>query len=321
MIMTNSFFRGPTPYKLVRFPDKDPKEDTPPGHQKYLPNHIHGTLFLILEVKSGLHVSTGVVVMGDDINRRSIPLIKTMMRGAGKDEELLIQGSSLKGCIRSIYEAITNSCVGVKPLKKNINKYPDQRLPDNDIKKLCPASIVFGASGDKWGWQGLVQIQDAHCEMKGYDVAFMPNLWSPQSEKNSNYYENDKTAGRKFYYHTKNYINRGEGNGIPAQIAAISDSFTTQLNFKNLKPEELGTLLIALGQDEDYPFALKLGAGKPIGMGTITVTVDNAEILQSQADLSARYTSLSSPQNQLLDGDKLTEFMRTQLGSRALICT
>lgn len=162
--MTDSFFRGPTPYKLVRFPDKAAKEGIPPGHQKYLPNHIHGTLFLTLEVQTGLHVSTGVVVMGDDINRESIPLIKTMMRGAGEDEELLIQGSSLKGCIRSIYEAITNSRVGVKPLKKNLDKYPSQRLPDTDIKKLSPASIVFGASGDNWGWQGLVQIQDAHCE-------------------------------------------------------------------------------------------------------------------------------------------------------------
>ncbi|GAA6623442.1 RAMP superfamily CRISPR-associated protein [Scytonema sp. NUACC26] len=300
--------RGPRPYDFVYFPDKSPTQDKPPGHDKYLPDHLHGTLFLSLEVQTVLHISTGVVVMGSDFDE-DIPLIKTMVQGEGN--ELLIQGSSLKGCIRSIYEAITNSRVGVKP--KNHSQYPTERLPANNKNQLCPASIVFGASGEKWGWQGLVAIQDAYCEVTGFEVGFMPNLWSPKPNVNEAYYYNGKTVGRKFYYHMKQAIDKGIGNGIPVQVAWKNDIFTTQLYFKNLKQEELGTLLIALGQDEKHPIVLKVGAGKPIGMGSMTVTITEAKIIQNQADLCARYTSFISPYTHSFTGEDLQIFMQQQI--------
>jgi hypothetical protein len=43
------------------------------------------------------------------------------------------------------------------------------------------------------------------------------------------------------------------------------------VHYKNLKSEELGVLLIALGQDPNAQIALKLSGGRPIGMGTMTV--------------------------------------------------
>jgi CRISPR/Cas system CSM-associated protein Csm3 (group 7 of RAMP superfamily) len=301
--------RGPRPYDFVYFPDKAPTSNEPPGHDKYRYDHLHGTLFMTLEVQTVIHVSTGVVVMGRDINKKNIPLVKTMVQG--EEKELLIQGSSLKGCIRSIYEAITNSRVGVKP--KNPSKYPEKRLPSKDKNQLCPASIVFGASGEKWGWQGLVTIQDAHCEITGFEMGFMPNLWSPKSDVSKAYYHNNQVVGRKFYYHTKNAIDKGEDNGIPVQVALRNDIFTTQLNFRNLKPEELGTLLIALGQDEQYPIALKVGAGKPIGMGSMTVKITEADIVQNQADLCDRYTSFTLPSNQYLTCEPLQTFIKQQV--------
>lgn len=48
--------------------------------------------------------------MGSDVGQSKIPLIKTMQMGENK---LLIPGSSLKGAVRSVYEAITNSTLGV----------------------------------------------------------------------------------------------------------------------------------------------------------------------------------------------------------------
>src|SRR5579883_913606 len=97
---------APKPYELISFPKERPTLQHPIGHHKYDSHRLHGTLFLTLKVKTSLHVSTGVVVMGSDINSR-VPLIKTMVQGV--DQKLSIQGSSLKGCIRSVYEAITNS--------------------------------------------------------------------------------------------------------------------------------------------------------------------------------------------------------------------
>ncbi|MBD2298840.1 RAMP superfamily CRISPR-associated protein [Nostoc sp. FACHB-190] len=302
--------RGPRPYDFVYFPTTPPTQNQPPGHHKYLPNHLHGTLFLTLTVQTTLHISTGVVLLGEDINQADIPLIKTMVQG--NDNELLIQGSSLKGCIRSVYEAITNSRVGVKP--KQPNEYPEERLPAKEKNQLCPASIVFGASGEKWGWQGLITIQDAHCEITGSEVGFMPNLWRPRPDENQAYYNNDgKTVGWKFYYNMKNSIDKGLDNGIPVQVAFRNDEFSTQLNFKNLKPEELGALLIALGQDKNYPLVLKVGAGKPIGMGSMTVAITEAEIVQNQADLYNRYTSLSLPSSQLLTDESLQAFIQSKI--------
>lgn len=301
--------REPRPYDFVYFSDKPPTPNKPPGHQRYLPDYVHGTLFLTLKVQTMLHVSTGVVLMGSDINKEDIPLIKTMVQGNNK--ELLIQGSTLKGCIRSIYEAITNSRVGVKP--KKTDEYPQERLPTKDKNELCPASIAFGASGEKWGWQGLVSIQDAYCEKTSFGVGFMPNLWRPRPDENQAYYHNGKTVGWKFYYNMKRAIDKGEDNGIPVQVAFRNYEFTTQLNFKNLKPEEFGALLVALGQDKKNPIVLKIGAGKPVGMGSVVVEISEAELLQHQSDLLTRYSYFNVPSEQLFDGERLQSFIEAKI--------
>lgn len=315
---------GPKPYDFVDFPDNPPTPHQPPGHHRYLPDHLHGVLHLNLHVLTDLHLSTGVVIMGSDIKRKDIPLIKTMVEG--KDKKLLIQGSSLKGCIRSIYEAITNSRMGVKP--KNPNDYLsgddlppekeqlEQRLPANELNQLCPASVVFGASGEKWGWQGLISIQDAHYQERGYEIGYISNLHAPQLD-NQVYYHNGKAIGRKFYYHMKHALDKDEceGNGIDAQVAIEGNIFTNKLIFKNLKPKELGTLLIALGQHKKYPLILKVGAGKPIGMGSIKIKITEAEIIQNEADLNHRYSykSFTAPSNSCFSGKELQDFIQQNI--------
>lgn len=100
----------PKPYEMIPFPQTRPTLERPAGHDKYLSGRLHVLLFLILTVKTAVHASTGVVVMGSDIGNTRVPLIKTMVQG--NDQTLSIQGSSLKGCIRSVHEAITNSTLG-----------------------------------------------------------------------------------------------------------------------------------------------------------------------------------------------------------------
>lgn len=255
----------PKPYNLIPFPKERPTLQRPIGHQKYQNDRIHGTLYLTLTVQTSLHVSTGVVVMGSDIGNNRIPLIKTMVQGV--DKKLSIQGSSLKGCIRSVYEAITNSTLAV--ITSKYKEYiPQERLPCPNKEKLCPASQVFGALN----WQGLIEFSDAKCESAGYSTGFMPSLYAPRPQREG-YYTGRNVAGRKFYYHTIRAVDKGQNQGITVQQAAKEYTFTTQLQFKNLNPAELGTLLIVLGQDPNHPIALKIGGGKPIGMGTMTVEV------------------------------------------------
>ncbi|WP_373530363.1 RAMP superfamily CRISPR-associated protein [Nostoc sp.] len=295
----------PKPYEFVSFPKEKPNLQRPAGHHKYFSDRLHGTLYLTLKVQTSLHISTGVVVMGSDIGSDRIPLIKTMVQGV--DQKLSIGGSSLKGCIRSVYEAITNSTLAVTTSKyKRDNKYPSERLPCNDKEKLCPASRVFGALN----WQGLLDFNEAKCESMEFSTGFMPSLYRPRPDERSAYFIQGRVAGRKFYYHTIRAIDKGQNSGIPVQQAGREYIFKTQLHFKNLLPEELGTLLIVLGQDSQCPIALKVGGGKPIGMGTMTVTID--KIARSQS-LEKRYSAYKINESDELIGDVLQQFMQTQI--------
>ncbi|MBD2356169.1 CRISPR-associated protein [Tolypothrix sp. FACHB-123] len=292
----------PKPYEFVSFPSERPNLQRPAGHHKYFSDRLHGTLYLTLKVQTPLHVSTGVVVMGSDIGQK-IPLIKTMVQGI--DQKLSIQGSSLKGCIRSVYEAITNSTLAVITNRYR-DKIPPERLPCRQKEQLCPASRVFGALD----WQGLLDFNDAKCENISFSTGFMPSLYRPRPDERGAYFIRGKVAGRKFYDNTIKAIDKGQNLGIPVQQAGREYIFTTKLNFKNLTAEELGTLLIVLGQDAKYPMALKVGGGKPIGMGTMTVNID--KIHQPQ-NLKQRYSSYNLNQSDELIGEKLQQFIQKNI--------
>lgn len=141
---------APKPYRLIDFPKQPPHLTTPAGHDRYHVDRYHGSLSLKLTVQTTLHVATGVVKLGKDVGEKP-ELIKPMMQAG---DRLLIPGSSLKGVVRSTYEAITNSKLAVVKNRKDV---PETRLPCQDKEKLCPASLVFGALD----WRGLVQFRDA----------------------------------------------------------------------------------------------------------------------------------------------------------------
>jgi len=296
----------PKPYEFIPFPKTRPSLKPPAGHDKYHPDHLHGTLFLTLTVKTAVHVSTGIVVMGSDIGNSRIPLIKTMVQD--NDQKLSIQGSSLKGCIRSVYEAITNSTLAVITSRYR-SQIPAERLPCRKKEELCPASRVFGALD----WQGLVEFSDAKCQSTGFAMGFMPSLYRPRPDQRQAYFTQGKAAGRKFYYHTVRAIDKGQNQGVPVQEAAKEYTFTTELHFKNLKRAELGTLLVVLGQDPEYPIALKVGGGKPIGMGTMTVTVNAINRTEGKQSLRDRYSTYTLPEAEHLAGEALQQFMQKHI--------
>ncbi|MEM6838057.1 MAG: RAMP superfamily CRISPR-associated protein [Cyanobacteria bacterium P01_C01_bin.120] len=285
------------PYALVPFPRQRPFLKAPIGHHRYADNCYHGTLHLTLKVLTALHVSTGVTALGSDVGSR-VPLIKTMVQG--KNQQLLIQGSSLKGCIRAIYEAITNSTLAVISNRYR-QQMPRDRLPCRNKESLCPASQVFGALD----WQGLVHFTDATCQSAKSDTGFMPSLYRPRPERDA-YFDRGQAAGRKFYRHAVKAVNGGE-RGITVQQAGTELTFKTEIHFRNLTEAQLGTLLIALGQDSKYPMALKLGGGKPVGMGTVQVSIPELEVTQ---DVRDRYASYTPPAAETLIGEAVTQFIQ-----------
>jgi CRISPR/Cas system CSM-associated protein Csm3 (group 7 of RAMP superfamily) len=291
---------SPKPYQFIPFPDRKPTLSAPIGHDRYQLDRLHGTLYLTLQVQTALHVSTGITAMGSDIGSR-LPLVKTMTT---TDQQLVIQGTSLKGCIRSVYETITNSTLAVITSKYR-DKIPSERQPCKKRDQLCPASRVFGAMD----WQGLVEFSDSKCQMQQLSVGFMPSLYSPRPEQSREYFVRDRIAGRKFYYNMTRVIDKGEQRGIPVQQASRQYIFQTAIHYKNLRSEELGILFLILGQDQTAPIALKVGGGKPIGMGTMTTAIT---AIEHTPDIRDRYRSYDIA-NQRLTGEALLKFVQANM--------
>ncbi|MDJ1172358.1 RAMP superfamily CRISPR-associated protein [Roseofilum sp. BLCC_M154] len=287
---------GSKPYDLVPFPAKKPDLKPPVGHDRYCKDLLHGKLTLRLTVKTPVHISTGILVMGTDIGERA-PLIQTMTQG--QQQKLIIPGSSFKGVVRSIYEAITNSTLAVVSDK---DKMPPDRLPCRKKDQLCPASLVFGALN----WQGLIHFTDAICEQVKPVTGSMRSLYAP-SDKRKAYFKNGKAIGRKFYYNAVEAVSKG---GVSVQQAGTEYQFKTTLQFKNLSFAQFGTLLVSLGQDPNYAIALKVGGGKPVGMGTMKVEI---EALEQPENWKQRYHQYT-----ISDSDRLTDQARQDLVNQAL---
>jgi hypothetical protein len=283
------------PYSSVSLPNQPPRLERPAGQDRFRPDRFHGKLFLSFAVKTPLHISTGIVVPGVDVGLR-VSLVKTM--ASDRQGRLLIPGSSLKGVVRSMYEAITNSTFAVVTPRYR-SQMPKNRLPCSNKEALCPASRVFGALN----WQGLVRFTDAVCDGKSAQ-GFIPSLHAPRPQRYL--LGAGRVGGRKFYYQTRRAASADQNRGIAVQWVAEGNHFSTCLTFSNLTEAELGTLLIVLGQDPKYGMSLKIGGGKPVGMGTVTTTVMKIEYLQNLKD---RYRSLSEPGTTLLEGKPLSDFI------------
>ena len=292
------------PYQFVSIPQGYPDRKHPAGHNQLNTNdYFTGQISLKLTVKTPTFIASGLVAMGSDLSQmtKNIPLIKVAIN---QENKLLIPGSSLKGVVRSVYEAITKSCI-CKTKARN-EQIPHQYNECKEPKNLCPACRVFGAMG----WQGLLNFNDCIADEIKPSVGLMPSLYSPRSYTPI-YKNKGKVAGRKFYYHTIKAVDKGK-QGIPVQQAKAELTFITKLGFRNLKIEELGALLIVLGQDKYNSFALKIGGGKPIGMGTMTVEITEINCPQK---LNERYLNYDVSTSEILEGELLQKFINNAIRS------
>jgi CRISPR/Cas system CSM-associated protein Csm3 (group 7 of RAMP superfamily) len=298
------------PYR-INISDKDKF-----GHDKYQLNNqrYSGKLFLILTVVAPVSVNSGITVMGSDLAQQTldptsakyVATISLIQSSVQQNQRLIIPGSSLKGVIRSIYEAITRSC-----LCKTNATVPDGYSECKETSKLCPACVTFGAMS----WLGLVHFHDAKYDpdndKPGFQTGLIPPLFSPkpdavdlESNEKIYYDNNNKIRGRKFYPHA---YNEEVKPTFRIQQAELGKKFTTYVNYINLTKAQLGTLLIALGQDPENRLGLKIGTGKAVGMGTIKTDIVKIEQLNINRYLSKtvkepkHYTSLQIGQTVIVE--------------------
>lgn len=272
---------------------------------------------------------------------KSFLCIKSIFKELG-NKEVYIPGSSIKGMIRMVMEALYGGC-GFKVekdydyerddcfnprtkakdhvVKYHVNncKFPDgkyensiyiscnkkiddiyKRMSEDERKnislfdfELCPICSIFGITTESgFSFSGRLSFEDTKkikVELKEHKI---PRPDEPRVYRRSFYFKNPRSLpppdiqkgehtiktfeggeynGRKFYLHSKDgKISPGDFESIYS--APKDTTFTFKVHFKNLSEDDLAKFLFAINLDENTYH--KLGYGKPIGMGSVKITIN-----------------------------------------------
>jgi CRISPR/Cas system CSM-associated protein Csm3 (group 7 of RAMP superfamily) len=213
------------------------------------------------------------------------------------DNRAIIRGTSIKGMIRSVYEALHNGCMW----KALISRSTEDRKKDyhyslpadfdnarcNDIHKLCPACRIFGMLSEERTCKGRLSFSDAQL-LEGQaligEQRILKVLDAPKPRHNPTYGKDgnrgDPISGRKFYYHHAEDAQWHQPNNRHAKVgvtefARRDTKFSFSVTFENLTEPEVQSLVAAL---ELRPgLAHKMGLGKAIGLGSCVITIKDAD--------------------------------------------
>jgi hypothetical protein len=242
----------------------------------------------------------------------------TFKRFLRSGENPIIPGTSIKGMIRSVFEALTNSCMVLFAETYGSNCYQVSNYKHKGCSTqdgLCCACSVFGTLlGDDLPFQGKVRFSDAigtKDDLKKEEW-ILKELSAPKPEHRIPFYAVNGSnpasgpRGRKFYFHhdpkkvsSENYITQGEHNKRNRKILEhlkAGSSLSSAMDFHGLTEEELGALVYALeleyknGEKRIEPIlAHKIGIGKPLGLGSISILITGGYIEKG----AIRYRSLA----------------------------
>lgn len=273
---------APKPYAFVPFSRKSPPQPVPGHEQLELTTHYSGRLSYQLQTLTPVFVGDGSYALGADADFPQEKVIRPFYRVAGTPT---IPGSTLKGVARSITEAISPSCLTItrispRQLPKGVSLAHSSRS-DCKPTKSCPACSIFG----RMSQLGKAHFGDAR--LIGYEplqlFRLMP-LFAPRASKSPPSYLDEKQnfKGLKFYYHSQP---AEDDRQPPVEVIPTGQKVQGQVDFENLSSAEMGLLFFALGMDGTI--ALKLGGGKPLGLGSMRLIAAELSLLGSQHFTSA----------------------------------
>ncbi|MCA1592684.1 MAG: RAMP superfamily CRISPR-associated protein, partial [Acidobacteria bacterium] len=246
----------PKPYGFVPISDKNMRQERPAGHDSYKDKLRTGSINGTLVALSPLHIASG----GIELTGTQPSLVKAHFR---RNERPTIPGSSLKGAIRSIVEAISNppSCLRVTQARPDSLPRNIRRCSKAD--SLCVACRMFGAMG----YLGQVRFSDAVLSHGNTEIALLPSLFAPPLRARERVYlERGRVKGRKFYMHGQDG-KTARGN-VPVEVCPAGSRFPLHVDFENLDEAQLALLLVALGQGMPG-LKPKLGGVKPACCGSV----------------------------------------------------
>lgn len=292
---------GEKPYDFVPFPKRRPNREKGAGQDKLNPCLLSGTLELTLRTLTPVHVGSGYsdfIKAGNQEYLAALQASKPIREEGTTRRRYLIPGSSLKGAVRSIVEAITRSCIRITQ-GRHRPYIPQGYGGCMSVNDLCIACRLFGAQD----YQGHVSFEDAVAPKGSLVLLGTPLLWTPARGGRGlppRYLQGNQARGRKFYAHA-----RPASGADPRACIKSGAELPLRIHFLNLSEAELGVLLTALGQHPKHPFPIKLGGGKPVGLGSVQIILNRVTLLQGADALKA---TGRLGQSQTLVGDALDKF-------------
>jgi hypothetical protein len=292
---------GEKPYDFVPFPKRRPDRKKGAGQDKLDARLLSGTLELTLHTLTPVHVGLGYsdfIKAGNQEYLAALQASKPVREEGTTRRRYLIPGSSLKGAVRSLVEAITRSCIRITQ-GRHRPYIPQGYGGCMSVDDLCIACRLFGAQD----YQGHVSFEDAVAPKGSLVLLGTPLLWTPARGGRGlppRYLQGNQARGRKFYRHAS------PPSGVDPRACIKSGAeLPLRIHFLNLSEAELGVLLTALGQHPDHPFPIKLGGGKPVGLGSVQIILNRVTLLQGVDALKA---TGRLGQSQTLVGDALDKF-------------
>lgn len=270
--------KNPKPYAFVPFAPRVRAVDVL-GHDTLdLANRYSGRLLYTFKALTPIFVGGGSYALGEDVGFPQVGVVNPFHRVNGVPT---IPGSSLKGVVRSIVEAVSPSCLTITRVPPNLlprsvtlaQTHRSQCGPTH----ACPACSMFG----RMGQLGKACFSDAQPEGKVQTQLFrLAALYAPRAFRTPrSYLDNDKEKGgrfkgRKFYYHSRP---AEDPRQPPVEVLRAGQLLHGQVDFENLTAAELGLLFFATGVDGSL--VLKLGGGKPVGLGSLQVVQAELHLL------------------------------------------
>jgi hypothetical protein len=274
---------GEKPYDFVPFPEGRPDRKQGAGQDKLDARLLSGTLELTLHTLTPVHVGLGYsdfIKAGNQEYLAALQASKPIREEGTTRRRYLIPGSSIKGAVRSIVEAITRSCIRITQ-GRHRPYIPQGYSGCMSVNDLCIACRLFGAQD----YQGHVSFEDAVAPKGSLVLLGTPLLWTPARGGHGlppRYLQGNQARGRKFYRHAS------PPSGVDPRACIKSGAeLPLRIHFLNLSEAELGVLLTALGQHPDHRFPIKLGGGKPVGLGSVQIILNRVTLLQGIDALKA----------------------------------
>ena len=277
--MNRSDEPAPKPYKLISFPPSPPQRAVPMGRAQVQAQCHTGWLEIQFETLTPIQVASGITDFVRAGGQDQLALMQITLDRYKDDDsgdvtsKAILPGSSIKGALRSLVEMLSPSCVLVFN-RFTRNAVPRRLSSCGGSHSLCPACRLFGTQD----YQGQLSFGDALVPDGFLSLLGTPLLWQPARSEGrglpGRYLAGQEAAGRKLYEH------REPASGpVPRLVIREGARIPFRLSFTNLTAAELGLLLTALGQHPEKPFFFKLGAGKPVGLGSIEAKIKTAALI------------------------------------------